>query len=155
MTAEQVTKILEDAGVEFESLVHERTDSASAEAQVLGVAPDVVAKTLVLAAGENRLRAVIPASERLDFHKVSAYLGLTRKDVDLLHEDELARDYPEFELGAVPPFGGRPDRVLVDRRLAERAHVVLEGGSHDTSLRLRTTDLTSLTGAAVLDLCQD
>jgi Ala-tRNA(Pro) deacylase len=153
--AEQVKRVLEDAGVEFESLVHERTDTASAEAKSLGIAPGVVAKTLLLATPEGRMRVVIPASERLDLHKVCAFLQLPRKDVDLLSEEELARDYPEFELGAVPPFGGRADRVLVDSRLAGQERVVLEAGSHDTSLRLRTNDLTRLTGAVVLDLCRD
>jgi hypothetical protein len=33
----------------------------------------------------------------------------------LASEDELARAYPEYDLGAVPPFGGAShDRVLVD-----------------------------------------
>ena len=136
MIAEQVTRTLEAAGVEFESLVHERTETASAEARALGIALDAVAKTLVLAIPEGRVRVVLPASERLDLHKVCAFLRLTRKDVKFLSEEELALDYPEFELGAVPPFGGRADRVLVESRIVDHEHVVVEAGTHDTSLRL-------------------
>jgi prolyl-tRNA editing enzyme YbaK/EbsC (Cys-tRNA(Pro) deacylase) len=55
----------------------------------------------------------------------------------------------------VPPFGGRADRVLVDRRVVDHDHVVLEAGTHDTSVRLRTSDLLSLTAPRVFDLCQD
>jgi Ala-tRNA(Pro) deacylase len=150
--AEQVKKVLEDAGVEFESLVHERTDTASAEAESLGIAPDAVAKTLVLAGPEGRLRVVIPASERLDLRKVCAFLQLPRKDVDLLSEEELAREYPEFELGAVPPFGGREDQVVVDERLAGRDSVVLEAGTHERSVRLRAAELVRLTRAHVADI---
>lgn len=73
----------------------------------------------------------------------------------MLDEKGLAREYPEFEVGAVPPFGGRKDRVLVDRRVADQEHVVLEAGTHDTSLRLRTSDLLALTAAQIRDLCQD
>lgn len=43
----------------------------------------------------------------------------------LVSEEDLARDYPEFDLGAVPPIGGgRRDPVVIDSRLAEspRAH---------------------------------
>jgi len=40
--------------------------------------------------------------------------------VHLATEDDLARDYAEFELGAVPPFGGRRDPVILDVRLAWR-----------------------------------
>lgn len=155
MVAEHVVKVLETAGVEFEALAHRRTETAGEEARALGVAPDAVAKTIVLTTPEGHVRAVLPASERLDLHKACTALGLTKRDVGLLGEKELAQHYPEFELGAVPPFGGRADRVLVDRRVVDHERVVLEAGTHDTSLRLRAADLLSLTGAQVLDLCQD
>lgn len=155
MVAAHVAKLLEGAGVEFESLAHTRTQTASAEARALGIAPDAVAKTVVLATPEGCVRAVLPASGRLDFHKVRDALALTGKEVSLLDENGLAREYPEFEVGAVPPFGGRKDRVLVDRRVAGQEHVVLEAGAHDTSLRLRTSDLLALTAAEIRDLCQD
>ena len=114
-----------------------------------------MAKTVVLATPEGNVRAVLPASERLDLRKVRSALGLTKPHVGLLGEKELSQSYPEFELGAVSPFGGRADRVLVDYRVVEHEQVVLEAGTHDASLRLRTSDLISLTGARVLDLCQD
>ncbi|MGE5274301.1 MAG: aminoacyl-tRNA deacylase [Verrucomicrobiota bacterium] len=155
MIAEQVAEVLESAGVEFEALAHRRTETAGEEARSLGIAPDAVAKTVVLGTPEGHVRAVLLASERLDLRKVRTVLGLTAKEVSLLGEEELAQHYPEFELGAVPPFGGRADRVLVDRRVVDHERVVLEAGTHDTSLRLRTSDLLNLTGAQVLDLCQD
>jgi hypothetical protein len=52
--------------------------------------------------------------------------GIGGKKVQLASEDELAQDYPDFELGAAQPFGGRQDRVIVDERLAGRDWVVLE-----------------------------
>ena len=70
-------------------------------------------------------------------------------------EDNLAYDYPEFELGAVPPFGGRDDRVLVDERLAGRDSVVVEAGSHDRSVRLKAADLVRVTKAQVADICRE
>ncbi|MBD0349474.1 MAG: YbaK/EbsC family protein, partial [Thermoleophilia bacterium] len=78
-----------------------------------------------------------------------------RKKVHLATEDDLARDYADFELGAVPPFGGRPDSVIVDRRVAERDSVVVEAGNHDQSLRIPTADLLRITGAQVADICED
>ena len=46
--------------------------------------------------------AVLPASERIDLRKVRELLE-GGKSIHLASEDELARDYPDFELGAVPP----------------------------------------------------
>jgi Aminoacyl-tRNA editing domain len=72
--------------------------------------------------------------------------------VHLATEEDLRRDYPEFELGAVPPVGGRRDPVVVDLSVANRESVVIEAGSHDQSLRLAAADLVHLAGAAVTDI---
>src|SRR5213592_1388540 len=115
-----VTHLLDEAGIDFDVLEHARTERAAEEAAALGIEPDEVAKTLVLVASSGNVRAVVAASERIDLRKVAAMLGVSGKKVHLASEDSLARDYPDFELGAVPPFGGRRDQVLVDERLAGR-----------------------------------
>ena len=132
-----LTDVLDDAGVEYELLSHAHTVRAADEAEALGLPPAAVAKTLVLTAPGGRVRVVLPASERIDLRKARAYVE-GGKRIHLASEDELARDYPEFELGAVPPFGGGSgDRVLVDSRIAEQPSVVLEAGSHEQSIRPR------------------
>ena len=156
MAAVDVTKVLDDAGVEYELLSHPHTETAAAEAEALGVDPGEVGKTLVLSTPDGNVRAVLPGSARLDVRKVRDVLRVTGKRVHLLSEDALTRDYKEFELGAVPPLGGKSrDRVLVDTRLAERDSIVIEAGSHDESVRIRTADLIRLTEAQVADICRD
>jgi len=156
MAASNLTKTLDKAGVEYELLEHSHTETAAAEAEALGVDPGEVGKTLVLSSPDGNVRAVLPGSARLDIRKVRDALGVSGKRVHLLSEDALARDYKEFELGAVPPLGGKSkDRVLVDARLADRDSVVIEAGSHDESVRLKTADLIRLTEAQVADICRD
>jgi Cys-tRNA(Pro) deacylase len=152
---EDVTRFLDEAGVDFEVLEHEHTERAADEAAALGVAPEEVAKTLVVASPEGNVRAVLAASERIDLHKVAAVLGIGGKKVHLATEDDLAQNYADFELGAVPPFGGRDDRVIVDERLSDRDSVVLEAGSHETSVRLKAADLVRLTEAEVADITRE
>jgi Ala-tRNA(Pro) deacylase len=145
---------LERASIAYELIDHARTTTAAAEARALAVAPHEVAKTVVLMTPEGFLRAVLPASHRLDLDKLREILGT--KDVELATEAVLAGAYPEFELGAVPPLtGGDGDRVLVDQQLSENEWVVLEAGTHEQSLRLRTSDLVELTRARLVDLSQD
>jgi Ala-tRNA(Pro) deacylase len=150
-----VTRLLEESGVDFDVLEHAHTERAAHEAAALGIGPEEVAKTLVLVAPEENVRAVLAASERIDLHKVAVVVGIGGKKVHLASEDELARSYPDFELGAVPPLGGREDRVIVDEQLAGRDSVVLEAGSHDRSVRLKTADLVRLTRAQVADICRE
>jgi Ala-tRNA(Pro) deacylase len=154
MAETDVLSILNDAGVEYELLAHPRTETAAEEAETLGLDPKEVAKTLVVSTPAGYLRAVLPASERIDLRKLREHVE-GGKRIHLATEEALERDYPGFELGAVPPFGGNGDRVLVDSGLAERETVVLEAGSHEQSVRIRTMDLLDLTGAEVVDLAQD
>jgi Ala-tRNA(Pro) deacylase len=147
---------LDAEGVEYELLPHAHTESALAEAEALGVDPADVAKTLVVATAEGYVRAVVPASERLDLRKLRELIGEGKKEVHLASEEDLARDYGEFDLGAVPPLGGsRRDPVVIDRRLAARESLVLEAGSHDESIRIAREDLIRVTGAQVADISED
>jgi Ala-tRNA(Pro) deacylase len=145
---------LERADARYEVLEHPRTETARAEAHALGLPADDVAKTLVVTTPDGYLRVVLPASRSLDLRRLRDAVG-GRHHTHLATEEDLARDYPEFELGAVPPFGGaRVDRVLVDRRVASRDQVVFEAGDHSHSIRLPAADLLRAAGdAEVVDVC--
>ena len=156
MSVADLTKVLEDAGAEYEVLHHGHTERAVEEAEALGLAPAEVAKTLIARTPEGRLRALVPASERIDMRKLRQVVGGSKDDVQLATEAEMAQDYPEFALGAVPPLGGsRSDPVIVDRRLTEHEWLVFEAGTHDDSVRIRTEDLLRIVGAQTADICED
>ncbi|HEY8704561.1 MAG TPA: YbaK/EbsC family protein [Gaiellaceae bacterium] len=146
---------LRDAALEFELLPHRRTLTAASEARVLGVLPQTVAKTLIARDEEGvHIRAVVPASGRVSIPKLANAVSAT--NLAVLTEGELISAYPQFELGAVPPFGGPAgDRVVVDRVLTDHDHVVFDGGVHDTSLRMRTDDLIAVADAQTADIAAD
>ncbi|HEX3268802.1 MAG TPA: YbaK/EbsC family protein [Gaiellaceae bacterium] len=149
-----VIEHLEEARIPYDLIPHPRTETALAEAKALGIAARTVAKTIVLTTPDGFLRAVLPGSERLDLRKVRNILNT--RDVSLASEETLTGAYPQFELGAVPPLAdGSGDPVLIDRRLFETDYVLLEAGTHEQSLRLRTADLLTVTGGEVADLCLD
>lgn len=150
-TATALIKELETTGIPYESIPHERTATALAEARALHVEPATVAKTVVLSTPKGIVRAVLPASGRLDVGKVRAALDVPR--VDLLTEAALADAYPEFELGAVPPVGGHHDRVLVDIGVCEQEYVLFEAGTHDTSVRIASADLVGHESVLIADIC--
>ncbi len=156
MSVADLTRVLDDAGAEYEVLHHGHTERAAEEADALGLDAAEVAKTLIARTPEGHLRALVPASERIDLRKLREVVGGSKDDVQLATETEMAHDYPEFALGAVPPLGGtRNDPVIVDRRLAEHEWLVFEAGTHDESVRIRTKDLLRIAQAQTADLCED
>ncbi|MES1247487.1 MAG: YbaK/EbsC family protein [Actinomycetota bacterium] len=148
----QTAGALTAARVRFELIPHRRTTSAGAEARALGVQPAAIGKTIVVRADRRRIRVVVPASRRLDLRKLARVTG-TR--TVLLTEAELAEQFPGYELGAVPPFGGGDDCVLLDAALAEEPSVIVEAGSHEVSLRLAPRDLVVVANAQIADVADD
>jgi Ala-tRNA(Pro) deacylase len=148
--ADALVEVLRREHVRYELIPHRHTETAVAEAEAVGAETREVAKTLILTTPFGYVRAVIPASKRLDLAK--ARFALNCGDVSLADETSLVGAYPEFELGAVPPMGGSYDRVVVDQSLFECPSIVLEAGTHDESIRLRPSELLSVADAEVADL---
>jgi prolyl-tRNA editing enzyme YbaK/EbsC (Cys-tRNA(Pro) deacylase) len=69
------------------------------------------------------VRAVLPASKRIDLRKLREVRGGGKKKVHLASEDDWRGTIPSSTWGAVPPIGGgRRDPVVIDSRLAEHFH---------------------------------
>lgn len=153
MLKTDLTAPLERAGVDFDVIEHERTETARAEAAVIGWPTTHVGKTLIVHTHEGYVRVVVRATDRLDLHKLRR--ALADRTARLASEEEAAAAYPMFELGAVPPWGGPAgDRVVVDTRVAGHDSVVLEGGSHEESIRLKASDLRVMTAARIADVAE-
>jgi Ala-tRNA(Pro) deacylase len=152
---QSVTGFLDEAHVAHELIEHEPVMSASAESRVTDIPPDQVAKTIVLHDGEGYVLAAIPASERLDLHKLRTALGRTRR-LALVGESEIARDFPGLEVGAMPPFGPLVPAVeVIDAGLTEPERVLCAAGDHRHSVLVDPRDIVRLTGATVADVSED
>jgi Ala-tRNA(Pro) deacylase len=153
--ADLADRLADEHVLDYELINHRHTETASAEAGELGLPSEEVGKTVVLVGDHGFVRAVIPASERLDLHKIRPVIGCGSA-ARLATEEELAGAYPMFELGAVPPFGGPAgDAAVIDHRLALRETVVVEAGTHESSIRLATKDLIRVAEAQIADICRD
>jgi Ala-tRNA(Pro) deacylase len=151
---EAVTEFLERAGVPYEVVEHEPTQSAAAEARAAGMPPADVAKTVVLRDNEGVRLAVVPASHRLDLHKVKEELGSS--GLRLVTEQEMASEFGDFEVGAVPPFGPMLHALeLVDKRLLDHDRILCGGGDHEHGVLVDPHDLVQAGQARVADICED
>lgn len=146
---------LDENGVEYELVEHAERFTAAAEARAAGVGPEDAAKEVVLRAGDAYVLAVIPASERLDFQKARRLLDGEQRP-RLATEAEIGAAFPEFEIGALPPFGPMHDiPEIVDRRLLDHDRVLCAGGDHRHSLRIDPNEIVRIGNARVADLCQE
>jgi Ala-tRNA(Pro) deacylase len=150
-----VVDYLRDAGVSHEVLEHRPTYTAAEAAEATGTAPDEEAKTILLRSGDRYRVAVLPASARLDLHKLRDLLDETAQ-LRLATEAEIGADFPEFDVGAAPPFGlNVPAPEVVDRRLLDCERIVCAAGDHTHSVKLDPNDVVRVANARVADICED
>jgi Ala-tRNA(Pro) deacylase len=149
---EAVTRQLERCGVGYEVVEHDAAYSAVAEARAAGVDPEATAKTVALHDHDGYRLAVVPATERLDVRRAREVLGASHH-LRLATEEELRRDFPAFDLGALPPFATVPLPEVVDVRLLRYERVVCAGGEHRRSVLIDALDLLRITEPRVADIC--
>jgi Ala-tRNA(Pro) deacylase len=150
-----IVEFLEGEGVSYELIEHDPTMSGADEARTMHLPPDQVTKTIVLHDGSAYMFAAIPASRRLDLHKLRELLGATRQ-LRLAGEDEIAREFPTLEVGAAPPFGPMvPAAEVIDRTLLEQPRILCPAGDHRHSVLVDPRDVVRITGASIAYICQD
>jgi Ala-tRNA(Pro) deacylase len=135
-----VTEHLQQRGSAFELLPHQQAYTSTEEAQALGIDAGEVLKTLAVRTGPGYALIVIPASRRLDLHLVRDALG--DHHADLASEEELTRDFPAYQLGALPPLEALlGSKVYVDPEVLGHDTVVFAAGTQTESVRMRTEEL--------------
>ena len=153
---ERTTRHLDEQGIEYELVEHAQAFSAASEAVASGMRPENAAKSVLLHDEEGYRLAVTLASDRLDLRKLTDLLETSKAKLRLATEDEMRADFPDFELGAIPPLGEMlPAPEIVDRRVLDHDRVLCNGGDHTHSVLLDPNDIVRVSGAQVADVCED
>lgn len=135
-----VKEHLERRGVAFEVIPHGQAYTSLEEAQALGIAAGECVKTVVVSAASGHVLVAVPGYRRLDMTLVRKAVG--DNHARLATEEDLARDFSDYELGALPPLGSLLGaHVYVDPEVMGHDTVVFAAGSQTESVKIRTEDL--------------
>ena len=146
-----IAKYLADHGVAFERRRHPAAYTAQEVAAEEHISGNVLAKPVLVRADDQYVLCVLPASYKLDMAKV-AKVAKARK-VHLADETQLAKAFPDVEVGAEPPFGSLYDLpTIVDEHLAGREEIVFQAGTHRDAIAMKYADYASLVQPMVADL---
>jgi Ala-tRNA(Pro) deacylase len=153
---DRTTRHLDEQGIAYEVVEHEQAFGAASEAVASGVRPDNAAKSVLLHDDEGYRLAVTLASDRLDLRKLGELLDTSKAKLRLATEEEMSADFPDFELGAIPPFGEMlPAPEIVDRRVLDHERVLCNGGDHTHSVLLDPKEIVRAADAQVADVCEE
>ena len=146
-----IAKYLRDHGVAFETHQHLPAYTAQEVAAEEHVSGNMMAKTVLVHADERYAMCVLPASYKLDMAKVAK--AADARSVRLADETEMAKVFPDVEVGAEPPFGSLYEvQTMVDEHLAGQGELVFQAGTHRDAIRMKYADYASLVNPTVADL---
>jgi len=136
--------------VRYSHSVHPPAQTARATADAERVRADEFAKTVVYLSDAGFGIAVVPADQFVDLVKVSRVLGLSY--IGLASEAELAKLFPDCELGAMPPFGDACDLpVIMDAGIAGD-FIAFTIGTHRDTVRMSFADFQRLARPTVASI---
>ena len=143
------TVALTRAGVVHTVHAYEHDPSASSygleAAEVLGLDPARVLKTLLASADGRLVVGVVPVAGQLDLKALASAVGAKRAVMADPREAERATGYV---VGGISPIGQkRPHPTVVDESALGHPTVFVSGGRRGLDLELAPEDLVRVTGA--------
>jgi len=139
--------------------VHEYDHEPTAEsygieaAQKLGIAPEKVFKTLVVASGPKELTVVIlSVSQQLHLKSLAKTVGVKKM---VMADPKLVERTTGYVLGGVSPLGQKKQlRTVIDASAKDHQTIFVSAGRRGLEIELSPLDLASLTRATFAKVAQ-
>jgi Ala-tRNA(Pro) deacylase len=130
---------LEKESVPFSKSQHEVAYTAQEIAGAGHVPGKDFVKSILVKADGRTVLCVLSANHMIDFEKLKAVLNA--KEIELADESEIATLFPEYEIGAMPPFGRSHSLdTYIDSSLQEDENIVFNAGTHTDLIRIKLDD---------------
>jgi len=134
--ASKLEKYLQQRKVDYQIMVHPRSEYSMQTAEKAHVPGDALAKGVLVRDDDGYLLVVLPADFHIELETLHHLLG---QEVSMVDEDALGEVFGDCELGAVPPIGmAYGVKTLWDPKssLGKLDEVFFEAGDHQTLVRM-------------------
>lgn len=137
-------------GLEIEIRERPAAGSLIEAAELLGIAPSGIVKTLVVKRSDDTfLFALVPGGRSISWPKLRALVGVNKLR---LPEPELALAATGYERGTIVPIGSTTDWPIYADESIVGQRIAMGAGAHGYSLFVDADDLIAAYGAIVADI---
>ena len=149
MGEEGATAALDEAGIGYTLVRHGPVSSLAEAAQLRGVHPGQVVKTLVVRRGkDDYLFVLVPGDRQISWPQLRTLLDVTRLSMP---DAETARAVTGYERGTITPFGALHRwPVIADARV--QGTISIGAGAHGVSALADAADVIEALSATVADV---
>jgi len=155
-TVNNITRLLESRKIVYQAYETPAEKLSALEvAQLLGVLPDVVFKTIVVTRekGKKPILALIPGPTTVDLKLLAVFLG----DIKVfLPTDRDAEQITGLQAGGISPLAllNKGFQVVIDSLAQNHSEIHISGGQRGLNIKLSVNDLIKLTGARVTSIAR-
>jgi len=149
MLARSFKDYLDSQQIPYDVISHKATYTAQEIASAAHISGKNLAKTVIIKLDGKLAMAVLPAAYQINFRRLREALGAD--EVVLAREDEFRDLFPEYEVGAMPPFGNLYGLdVYVAESLTEDAEIAFNAGTHVDLVKMSYASFAGLVQPQVL-----
>lgn len=153
MKLRRIKEYLDQENIKYAIITHSPAYTAQEIAASAHIPGKQLAKTVMIKLDGKLAMAVLPASLKVDLEHLAE---LTEsRTVELATEKEFMNQFPDCEVGAMPPFGylyGMP--VYVADELAEDQVIAFNAGSHSQLIQMAYHDFVRLVHPRILEFAR-
>jgi len=153
MSLESVKKYFKDNNLGYHIYdFKESTATVELAAQVHGVTPNEIAKTIAFVQKDKNILLLTVGGARIDNQKYKATFSQKAKMMKLEEVEEIT-GHP---VGGVCPFGLKsPMEIYLDVSLDKYEYVYPAAGSTTSSIKITPDELLKITNGIKVDVCKD
>jgi Ala-tRNA(Pro) deacylase len=143
MRGEKLKKFLDQHHIDYETITHTPSFTAQGTAHSAHVSGREVVKTVILKVRDEMIMIALPANYRLNLGHLKNIFAT--ENVELAHEEEFRKLFPDCEVGAMPPFGDLYgiDMFVADELTKDR-EIAFNAGTHTELIKLSFADYEKL-----------
>jgi Ala-tRNA(Pro) deacylase len=151
MPLKKLKEFLDTHDVKYVTISHSPAYTAQEIAASAHIPGKELAKTVVVKLDERPVLVVLPASYQVDLDLLRLATGA--RTVELATEYEMLEEFPDCDVGAMPPFGNLFGvEVYVADSLAEDEKIAFNAGSFTELVQLPYRDFARLVEPTVLKI---
>ena len=143
MPAKILQDYLDQNNVKYRVISHSPAFTAQEIAASAHISGKNMAKTVILKVDGKLAMVVLPAADRVDLSALREVLDAL--EIELACEEEFKDEFPECEVGSMPPFGNLYGmEVFASRSLTTRDEIAFNAGTHTELIDLAYRDFENL-----------
>lgn len=143
MPSKRLRNFLDSNKAHYQTINHPIAFSALELSEITHIPGNHLAKSVIVKTPTKMLMCVVRANDVVDIELLKK--ALDQKDISLATEQEFAREFPDCEVGAMPPFGNLYEMdVYVSDDLAKDKEIFFNAGNHSEVIKLSYKEYNEL-----------